>query len=80
MMQGLGAGKSLKTENFKTITAPVLAAVGSEDVMVTKEETKNLANTLPQGSFLEIDGFPHPIEKVSPQQLSEIMIRYFLER
>ncbi|HET8809255.1 MAG TPA: alpha/beta hydrolase [Flavobacteriaceae bacterium] len=80
MMQGLGEGKSLKTENFKTITAPVLATIGSEDVMVTKEEAKKLANALPQGSFLEIDGFPHPIEQVDTQKLSEIMIRYFLER
>ena len=74
---GLGESKPMKTGNYKRIEVPVLAAVGSEDRMVTKEETQALSEKLAQGKFMEIKGFPHPIAQVNQTELSKIIMDYF---
>jgi len=79
MIQGLGNGDALKTENFRQIKTPVLAAIGSEDAMVSREETQALAQHLKQGKYLEIEDFPHPIGQVNQKRLSKIMSGYFSE-
>jgi len=79
MIQGLGNGNALNTEYFRQIKTPVLAAIGSEDVMVSHEETMTLVRYLEQGKLLEIEGFPHPIGQVDQNQLSEIISGYFSE-
>ena len=55
-------------------------ARGSEDMMVTREETQRMAKTLTSGEFMEIQGFKHPIDLVDMQKLSEIVIGYFKEK
>lgn len=77
MIHGLGNGKAVPMQAFSKLENPVLAAIGSEDNMVTKEETKTLSKILPQGEFLEIGGFKHPIDTVDKQELGKIIIEYF---
>lgn len=79
MMHELGNGKAINSESFKTIEAEVLVCLGTEDTMVSKKESKELAATLSNGNFLEIEGFKHPIGQVDQDQLSEIVVSYFLE-
>lgn len=79
MMYKLGNGNAFALESFKTIEAKVLVALGSEDIMVGKKESQALVGILSQGSFLEIKGFKHPLGQVDQDQLSEIMLSYFLQ-
>ena len=78
MMHGLGNGKAIDSESFKTIETEVLVCLGTEDIMVSKKESEQLAGTLNNGAFLEINGFKHPIGQVDQDRLSEIMVSYFL--
>ncbi len=77
MMHGLGNGKAINLESFKTINSEVLVCLGTEDTMVSKKESEQLADTLSNGTFLEIEGFKHPIEQVNQNRLSAIMVSHF---
>jgi len=79
MMHGLGNGNAIDMESFATIKSEVLVCLGTEDTMVSTKESKKLADTLSNGSFLEIEGFKHPIGQVDQHRLSEIMVSCFLE-
>ncbi len=76
MMEGLGAGKSLKADELKEINHSVLIGIGSEDRMVGVEESKESANILPKGSLKIIEGFQHPIEKVDTDELASIIVDF----
>ena len=76
MMLALGNGEAMNEMDFRKITNQVLICVGSEDNMVTREESKNVAQWLPNGSFLEIPNFKHPIETVDAGVLAEEIKRF----
>lgn len=77
MIQGLGHGKAVPIQDFAEIKNSVLVVRGSEDNMVSKEESQKLAEILPRGKFLEIPDCKHPFPLVDQRKLSEIMIEYF---
>lgn len=76
MMIELGEGKGLKDEEIKQIKHKILIGLGSEDKMVTKEESAFVVNMLPNGSLKIIEGFEHPIEKVDVSKLERTIIDF----
>lgn len=77
MMTGLGNGNRLETDDLTYIKHPVLIGLGSEDTMVTLEESERTAAYLPNGRLMEIEGFQHPLEKVDKAVLAEHIRTFF---
>ncbi|HUR31724.1 MAG TPA: alpha/beta hydrolase [Saprospiraceae bacterium] len=69
MMLDLGNGQAMTKEDFQKIENEVMICVGSEDNMVTFEESKVVADYLPKGIVKVVDGFKHPIEAVDKEKL-----------
>lgn len=76
MMLTLGKGAALTPKQFEKVECPALLTVGSDDNMVTENETRKIAEALPQGEFYLFEGFQHPIELVDLAVLS-IKIKEF---
>jgi pimeloyl-ACP methyl ester carboxylesterase len=51
----------------------VTIALGSEDNMVTPEESRDIAHALPNGRFRLLSGIPHPIEKIQPEVVAALI-------
>jgi len=78
MMVEMGDNPPLNSNSFKQITIPVLLGRGDLDKMVSKEETMQVVNSLPNGFFKNYDNWQHPIEKVDIEMLAAD-IRQFLQ-
>ena len=78
MMLELSNGLALSTEDFQEIENRTLICVGSEDNMVTIEESENVAGQLPNGSFKMVEGFKHPIEAVDKEVLAGLIREFML--
>lgn len=70
MMLHLGNGMALTTEDLKTISHDVLIGIGSEDNMVTLEESRLTAAALPNGNIEVFPNFRHPIELIDFEKLA----------
>ncbi len=64
LMFDLGHGGGLMEKDFRKIETDVLILRGSEDKMVTAESSQEVASGLQKGTYKEIDGAPHQLEKV----------------
>jgi pimeloyl-ACP methyl ester carboxylesterase len=64
MMVNLGAGAGLSDEEIRSIETPVLIGIGDLDQMVSIDESKRVADLLPNASLKIYEGFPHPIDRV----------------
>jgi len=73
LMQGLGTHPEVTPETAAQVQIPVLIAVGSEDRMVSHEESQRLAQSIPGGRFKLIDGAPHAIERISPEVITALV-------
>lgn len=78
MMLELGNGKSLKSEELKQIKHQVLITVGSDDNMVSVEESENTANHLPNSNFKIIPDWTHPIEKIDIPVLGQMINEFMM--
>ncbi len=76
MMKGLGEAPLLTSKTLKTIKNEVLILRGSEDKMVTEEESIWASSQLTNGSFNVLDNQPHPIEKVSTSLLTQEILNF----
>ena len=76
MMTGLGNGKAMKMEDFKTIDHHILICIGDEDKMVSIEESERVANYLKNGALKIIPGFKHPIETNDPDVLASLILNF----
>lgn len=74
-MTDLGNQPSLAETDFHEITIPVSLLLGSEDNMVTREETQAVAQHLPDAYVELIDGWQHPIERINKDELAIILNR-----
>ncbi|MEY3237833.1 MAG: hypothetical protein RI883_1934 [Bacteroidota bacterium] len=74
MMTTLGENPSLKEEDLKSITTKTTICVGSNDQMITIEESEKAANLLLNGELHVFEGFEHPIEKVDVNELANLII------
>lgn len=75
MMIDLGDKRPLE-KHYSTISCPTLITLGSLDNMSTEEESKSVAEQLPNGQFQLIPGVEHPIEKVEQELLSRILMDF----
>ena len=79
MMTRMGNGEAMTGEDFKAITTRTLICIGSDDHMVTREESLKTADWLPQGTCQIIEGFRHPLESIDQEKMTEI-IKVFIKR
>ena len=77
-MLEMGLNPPLKEEDFTKITIPVIISWGDADKMVSKEESVNVKNVLPNGFFKTYTNWPHPLEKLDIKLLAND-IRLFVE-
>jgi pimeloyl-ACP methyl ester carboxylesterase len=79
MMVNLGNGSGLTDIEIASIQIPALIGIGEKDQMVSIEESKRVADLLPNGKMMVFENFQHPIEKVDLQVLRMILVsRLFL--
>lgn len=69
MMLDLGRQPTLRTDDFLEIWNHVRIGIGSEDVMVSRMESEEVAGLLPNGELEVFEGFKHPIEQVDQEVL-----------
>lgn len=77
MMLALGEQPALTDSDFAQIKQSVAIGIGSEDNMVSFEESENAANLLPNGSVYIFNEFKHPIEQVDYKKLADELIGFF---
>ena len=65
--------------DFGRVHIPVCVCLGSEDRMVTKEESEYASGCMPGGVFKLLEGLPHPLEKVDISILAEEISCFFME-
>ena len=78
MMLSMGAGEKAHTEQLRQIKQQVVIGLGSEDKMVSKEESETAVRELPQASFRLLEGVQHPIDRVDPQILASYIKEEFV--
>lgn len=78
MMIQLGEDGGFKEADLAGIDLPVKICLGSEDRMVTMDESVNTAENLPNGTFELLNGVSHPIEKLDMDLISEKIKKWFL--
>ncbi|MFT4535223.1 MAG: esterase/lipase [Saprospiraceae bacterium] len=74
MMYQLGQGDNVTSQELEQIKHEVLIGIGSEDRMVSIEESKKSVGLLQNGMLKVIEGFQHPIEKNDADELSSIIV------
>lgn len=77
MMIGLGNGNGLQEEDMRQIQHDVQVTVGSNDRMVGSSESSKWAAFLPQGRFMELDGFEHVLLKNDQSSLAKVMTDFY---
>jgi pimeloyl-ACP methyl ester carboxylesterase len=75
MMIAMGSDSVLKEDDLKAIHNQVSVCRGEEDRMVSEKESRWAAEHLPKGRFLQLEGVPHPIEKVPMVSLLEVILQ-----
>lgn len=78
MMLGLGEKPSLRAYDFHHIRVPVQLLLGEKDVMVAKEETRNVEELLANSSFEVVPDWVHPINQVPSEQLVQQLLSSYL--
>lgn len=78
LMTHLGNTGGFKEEDFRHFAIPVRICLGSEDCMVTPEESAAVSEWIPQGIFSILEGVPHPLEKVDVELLSKEISSFFV--
>jgi pimeloyl-ACP methyl ester carboxylesterase len=78
MMSELGRKPSLRPYDFHHIQIPVRLLLGEKDVMVTKDETRNVQELLANAKFEEIADWVHPINLVPSDQLAQELLSSYL--
>lgn len=77
MMVNIGANPPLRDEDFRIINQKVVLCVGDGDTMVSQEETKYVADLIPNSEMKMLADTPHPIEQMNIQLLVETAVQFF---
>lgn len=77
MMLSMGAGAKLHPEQLERIQQNVIIGLGSEDKMVSQEESEKAADLLPNSNFVRLEGIPHPIDRIDPSILAAYIQQAF---
>ncbi len=75
MMELLGNNEALKEQEFEQIKVPVRLGLGTEDTMVSKLETTMVEDLLPNATFHQLHGVPHPLEKADSEFVGSFIKR-----
>ncbi len=75
MMLSMAKGAKLFERDFKRIEQQVVIGIGSQDYMVTYEESEQVAAMLVNAKLVRLDGVPHPIEKVDVSVLVDYVLQ-----
>ena len=76
-LQDLVNGQGLPAAAFAQIACPAAIGWGELDNVVTREESRDAAETLPNGRLEIFQGFKHPIEQVDFVLLAERLREFF---
>jgi len=76
MMLALGNGHGLSNSQFAQIKTRVLILIGDLDKMVTIKESEEIAEIIPNATLNILNGVEHPIEKIDPILLSELIKKF----
>lgn len=79
MMIGLGDNKGIAWTDFREIFMEVLLCIGENDKMVSLDETKAVADTLPNGAWRCVSNMPHAIEKVDSDTLANLIEEFIIQ-
>lgn len=74
MMTALGEKPALQSAEMERLSLPVHLLLGSEDVMVTKEETMAVQAQIPGSELTIVEGWPHPIDRIDANDLAEVIL------
>jgi pimeloyl-ACP methyl ester carboxylesterase len=78
MLQEMGKANPLQPADYTYINIPCLLMLGDRDKMVSREETINVYQQLPNAQLAILPGTPHPLEQVD-QKLLAYHLPYFLQ-
>jgi pimeloyl-ACP methyl ester carboxylesterase len=73
LLMDLGEHPLLTADRLQEISVPVSICRGSEDRMVSAEESQWAADLVPKGQYVELAGVPHPLEKVPTETLLQLV-------
>ncbi len=76
MMTELGAGKAMTSADFASIENETLVCIGTDDHMVSLEESELTSKQLKNGHLKIIEGFRHPLESVDKNMLASICTEF----
>jgi len=66
----------LNLEQFGQLNKTVFMGVGELDEMVSRDETEEVANVIPNATFYLMEQTEHPLPKVDPVKLSQLIENY----
>jgi pimeloyl-ACP methyl ester carboxylesterase len=75
LLIGLGAAPPLAAAALGSVRARVVLGVGQSDDTVDEVETRRFAAMIPGGEAVVVAGAPHPIERVAPADVAELVRR-----
>lgn len=75
MMITLGNNPLLTENRLQFIQHPVIITRGAEDKMVSAEESEKVSLSLPDARYEELEGWVHPLEKLSAKDVAELVAR-----
>lgn len=76
MMLQLGEEPALSFPSISTISIPVVLLRGSEDKMVSSEETEAVQAHLAQSMYAELENTVHPIDQINKQDLAKALLHF----
>lgn len=76
MIYGLGNGHALTLEDFSKIKNKCFVGVGELDEMVTNEETKEVADIIPDGQFFALKDSKHGMQTIDITLIAECILKY----
>lgn len=76
MMEAMARGARLFDADFKQIDLPVVIGIGSEDNIVTYDESAYVADLIPNATLVSLPGVKHPIDQVETEVLVEFIGTY----
>ncbi len=73
LMMRLGENPLLTEDMLRQVVSSVQLNLGEEDNMITEEETVQVKNIIRKATFRKIPELPHPLQKISPEQLEKVI-------
>lgn len=80
LMTALGERPALNHDLLAQIEQPVMIGIGTEDRMVSIEESKKASQHLKNGQLNVLQGLKHPIEKNDPLDLAQIITDFIVKQ